>query len=267
MDLIFAGKDELHAFMDRVQDAPYSLVFILNIRPAGTPSDSAKLLEIRILVHLVQTEGHILCIIMGMYVPEIPDPNLRGGNAALRFFGRCLLKVFRWSFQGPVPKESKFMVIAAPHTSNWDAVYGLTAILALGFKVSFLGKDSIFVGPLGVLLRAMGGIPVDRFSSNKIVDQMADLYKERASFALAMAPEGTRKRGKTWRTGFYHIARQAGVPVLCAALDYKKRQIVFSEPMPTSEDMHKDFAAYEAFFSQAQARYPKDYTPASFRQK
>ncbi len=149
------------------------------------------------------------------------------------------------------------MIIAAPHTSNWDFVVGISAKLALGLRLTFLGKDSLFRFPLGVLMRAWGGIPVDRSESHDVVSDIVAEFARRDRLVLALAPEGTRKRVDRWRTGFYHIAHGAGVPIVPVALNFGERAIQIGAPFHTTGDMERDLVVLHARFDGVVGRRPK----------
>jgi len=153
-----------------------------------------------------------------------------------------------------MPNLPKFVLIAAPHTSNWDFVVGITAKLALGLRVTFLGKDSLFRFPLGALMRAWGGIPVDRSTSNDVVGGIVQQFERRDKLVLAVAPEGTRKPVDRWRTGFYHIAHAAGVPIVPVALNFGAREIQIGPPFITTGDVDADIGALRARFTGVQGR-------------
>ena len=133
-----------------------------------------------------------------------------------------LLWITGWKIRGKFPYHlKKCVVIVAPHTSSWDFFLGLAvrSKLRLGF-IHFLGKKELFDGPFGFLFRWLGGIPVDRFSSHNMVDQVVQKFKSEESFSLVLSPEGTRKKVERLRTGFYNIAQQAGVPLVMVGFDF-----------------------------------------------
>jgi 1-acyl-sn-glycerol-3-phosphate acyltransferase len=140
------------------------------------------------------------------------------------------------------------VLLAAPHSSAWDAVWGLAAKLAMGVDIRFMAKAELFRGPLGWLLRRFGGIPVDRKRAHGAVEQAAALLRrsERAWFVLA--PEGTRKRVEHWKSGFWHIARAADVPVFCAYFHYPTRRIGLGELFQMSGNLAADMARIRAFY-------------------
>jgi 1-acyl-sn-glycerol-3-phosphate acyltransferase len=171
--------------------------------------------------------------------------------------GRWALRAFGWRVEGDIPNLPKMVLIAAPHTSNWDFVVGISAKLALGLRVTFLGKDSLFRFPLGPLLRAWGGIPIDRTTSNDVVGGIVDEFARRDRLVLALAPEGTRKRVERWRTGFYHIAKAAKVPIVPVALNFGERAIQIGVPFTATDDLDRDMRELQGRFSGVRGRRPK----------
>jgi 1-acyl-sn-glycerol-3-phosphate acyltransferase len=166
-----------------------------------------------------------------------------------------VLKIARWGFDGEIPNLSKAVIIVAPHTSNWDFVIGAAGMLALGLRIRFLGKHTLFNGPLAPLMNGLGGIPVDRTQpGGSVVEDMASLFGCEESLLLALSPEGTRSSVDRWKTGFHRIARAAGVPIVAVALDYGTRKIRFGPVLTPSEDIDRDVAVFEEFFSTARGR-------------
>ncbi len=168
-------------------------------------------------------------------------------------------KLKGWKIKGAFPDYIPKMVIAVgPHTSGWDVVVGLAVRkLAPVKQTYFLGKKELFDGPFGWFFRAIGGTPVDRFSSHGVVDQVADKFKKHKIFRLAMSPEGTRKKIDKLRTGFYHIARQANVPVLLVGFDFKKREVIFGELIYPSGNEAEDFKKILSFFAGVEGKHPE----------
>ena len=149
------------------------------------------------------------------------------------------------------------LLIVAPHTSWKDIMIGFAARNELKiWYAKFLGKKELFDGPFGWLFRWLGGTPVDRFSSQGVVDQVVDLYESNEFFLIALAPEGTRKRVNKLRSGFYHIAKKAQVPILPIGLDYGKKQLKIGEAFYASDDEDLDFKKIISFFSSIQGRIP-----------
>jgi 1-acyl-sn-glycerol-3-phosphate acyltransferase len=150
-------------------------------------------------------------------------PQTRG--VLLRHFGYGVMRLFGWDFSGSFPDRRQFVAIVAPHTSNWDFPILLMAKWALGLEARWMGKDALFHPPLGWFMRAIGGIPIRRTASHNVVDASVQAFAERPGLVLVLAPEGTRKYVSDWKSGFWHIARGAGVPVVCIALDYGTKRI------------------------------------------
>ncbi len=148
-----------------------------------------------------------------------------------------------WSIEGKFPDLPKFVGIAAPHSSNWDGFFGISAAYAMDIRATWMGKSSLFTGGLGALMRGLGGIATDRSNKNGAVGQMAELLQSSERLWLFIAPEGTRKPVKKWRTGFWHIADQAQVPLVLIYLDYPNRCIRLGEVFHTTGDKERDMAA------------------------
>lgn len=159
-----------------------------------------------------------------------------------------VLRALGWRIDGEIPNLPRFVVIVAPHSSNWDFVVGAAAMFALDLRLSFLGKDTLFRGPLGPLMRAMGGIAVDRASSHGVVASAIGAFEEREQLVLAIAPEGTRKAVERLKSGFLHIARGAGVPILLATIDGASRAIRLGPLFEPTADPHGDLAHIERHY-------------------
>ena len=191
---------------------------------------------------------------------RLPDTGAavpRSGGPVSRALGRLALSTLRWRVQGELPNLSKFVIIAAPHTSNWDFVVGIAAKLALGLQVLWLGKDSLFRFPFGGLMRALGGIPVDRTTSRDVVEAIIREFERRDGLVLALAPEGTRRRVDRWRTGFYHIAHGARVPIVTVALNGEARALQLGPPFHTTGDADADVRELQTRFARVNGVKPK----------
>lgn len=185
--------------------------------------------------------------------PAVP----RRESAVLRACGRTVLAMLRWRVEGEIPDLPKFVVAVAPHTSNWDFVVGAAAMFALDLRLSFLGKHTLFRGPFAPVLRAMGGIPVDRSSPHGVVAEAIAAFARSERFILALAPEGTRHGAKRFRSGFLHIARGAGVPILLAALDYEARRVRLGPLLVAGPDLERDRERIQAHFASVKGRRPR----------
>ena len=191
-------------------------------------------------------------------VPVIGDRLPRRGNAFSRALGRGLLRLGGWRIEGEIPNLPKMVMIGAPHTSNMDGVVSLAALVAMGLDCSTMIKDSAFTGPLGWLLRWLGAIPINRLSPRGVVGQSIDAFGEREHLLLLLAPEGTRRRARDWKRGFHHIALGAEVPVLPAAIDYRRRRVVFGPVLRPGPDYEADLAQLTAFVARfGAARRPE----------
>ena len=188
----------------------------------------------------------------------IGDAVPRRGGAFTRAFGRLGLAVAGWRLVGEIPDAPKFVAIVAPHTSNWDFVVGLLAKFALAVDAAWLGKHTLFRPPFGAIMRRWGGIPVDRAASHDVVAQTVAAFAARPRMVLAVAPEGTRKRVTAWRSGFYHIARGAGVPILLVALDWPHRTIRFGPTVTPTGDAEGDIARIRARYADVAGKRPRD---------
>jgi 1-acyl-sn-glycerol-3-phosphate acyltransferase len=182
-------------------------------------------------------------------LPTLGEALPRRGSAALAAFGRAALKLLGWRIDGTIPDIPKLVIAVAPHTSNWDFAIGVAAMFALDLQLSFLGKHTLFRGPFGAILRWMGGIPVDRSTPQGVVAASVAAFAGAERRVLAIAPQGTRKGSGRFRTGFLHIARGAGVPVLLIALDYEARRVRIGPRIEPSADVEADLARVEAYFA------------------
>lgn len=180
--------------------------------------------------------------------PQLPVqmPALRDGWH--RKTCRGVLRLFGWSLVGSFPDTPKLVLIAAPHSSWWDGVWGLLVKVGVGGDVHFMGKQELFSGPLGALLRKLGGMPVDRRAAKGVVEQMVDRFDAHEQLWLGIAPEGTRKRVERWRSGFWHIAHNAGVPIFTVAFHYPDKTIHLGPLWQTSDDKDADMARLRAWY-------------------
>ena len=188
-------------------------------------------------------------------VPQVPSnvPQVRG-SGLLRWLARTALRMGGWRVVGPIPDLRKAVVIAAPHSSNWDGIWGLATKLALGVEARILGKDKLFWWPLSALLRGFGVVPLDRSSPQGTVGQAVAMIRDNERIWFALAPEGTRKPVKEWKTGFIRIARMAQVPIVPAYFHYPDKVIGFGEPFHTSGDDAADMAAIRQWYRPWQGR-------------
>jgi len=192
-------------------------------------------------------------------VPTVGRDVPRTHGSLTAAFGRFMMRLGGWSFEGAVPSIPKMVIIVAPHTSNWDFPTGLWAKFALRMKASFLGKHTLFWWPFGVFLRSIGGVAVDRSKAAGITEDSARAFEESDKLILVVAPEGTRSRSEKWKSGFYRIAVAAGVPVLIVAFDYSRKVIRLGPLFSPTGDYEKDLPEIRSHYDRAMALRPENY--------
>jgi 1-acyl-sn-glycerol-3-phosphate acyltransferase len=177
----------------------------------------------------------------------------------MRPFWIFCLRLFRWKAVDPFPYHlKKCVVIVAPHTSNWDFVVGLAFRSYLRIThARFLGKSQLFRPPFGFFFRYLGGIPVDRSRKHQLADQLADMFAKEDELLLVLAPEGTRKKVDKLRTGFYHIAKKANVPIVMAGFDFAKKELRIAQPFLAGDDEAADFRHIYSFYTRIQGKFPQ----------
>ncbi|NLE31819.1 MAG: acyltransferase [Bacteroidales bacterium] len=174
---------------------------------------------------------------------------------------RFMLKVCGWTCSAHTPDYKKSVLVVAPHTSNWDFVWGKLGYTALGRNANFVIKQEwINVPVLGYLLKKMGGIPVDRSKVSHFTDHIAELYRQREAFNVAITPEGTRKRNPRWKRGFYHIAIKAQVPIILVTIDYGKKHMSLSAEFTPTGDEHADIKAVMNHFKDITPKHPENFS-------
>jgi 1-acyl-sn-glycerol-3-phosphate acyltransferase len=195
-------------------------------------------------------------------VPAVPElgPNVQRAHGPLAaWLGRTAMGLSGWRFEGALPDVRKMVLIVAPHTSNWDFLVGLQAKLALRLGGTFIGKHTLFRFPLGVFMRRLGGVPVDRSAAAGFVAQVARVLKQADQMTVVLAPEGTRKRVPQWKSGFYRIAVEAGAPILPVGFDYPRRVVFFAPLFHPSGDYEQDLAALRRHFRPEMGKTPANY--------
>ena len=166
------------------------------------------------------------------------------------------MRLAGWRVEGTLPDESRFVVAVAPHTSNWDFLVGVSAMFAVGLRLSWLGKHSLFRWPAAPVLRWLGGEPIDRSVPGGTVSQAISRFAAPTRFALGVAPEGTRSRVTAWKTGFHRIARGAGVPIMPVFLDYRRRRVTLGALLWPGDDADADVRTIKAMCRPDMARHP-----------
>lgn len=184
-------------------------------------------------------------------------------NSLLRWFSLGALKASGWRKEGRVPNINKYVVIAAPHTSNWDLPIGLMLAFAFRVKVCWMGKDSLFRGPFCTIFKWLGGLPVDRRKSTGTVARSVETFEKEDKKAMIIAPEGTRRSGGHWKSGFYQIARGANVPIVLGFLDYKRKVGGIGPVITPSGDLDEDMWKIRQFYSGVTPKRPERAKPAA----
>ena len=175
----------------------------------------------------------------------------------IRWLSIFLLKISKWRVEGSLPNIPKFVMIAAPHTSNWDFPIMMFIAFKLRGKLYWMGKDTIFRKPFKGVFKWLGGIPIDRSGSNNVVRQMVDKFQDTDRLILTIPPSGTRKRVGKWKSGFYHIASGANVPVVLGFLDFKRKAGGIGPVVTLTGDMEQDMKDIRAFYSNIEGKYPE----------
>ncbi len=167
----------------------------------------------------------------------------------LRFVTRFFLRVTGWRVAGEMPNLPKFVVIGAPHTSNWDFLLLLAVGFILRANLHFMGKAELFRQPFGFFFYWCGGIPVDRKKSTGLVEQVSKIIQQSQYFILAIAPEGTRHKVREWKSGFYHIAKSANTPVVFAYVDGKRKVAGIGDTFILTHDMEADMKIIQTYYA------------------
>jgi 1-acyl-sn-glycerol-3-phosphate acyltransferase len=179
---------------------------------------------------------------------------------AARIVRRLLVALYKWggwTSVGTVPEPQRFVLIAVPHTSNWDFPFFLGVTHALGIRTHFMAKASLFRWPMNGFMRQVGGVRLDRSTAKDTVQQMIEVFAERDQFVLTIAPEGTRNAVSKWRSGFYQIALGAGVPIVCGFMDYPTRTSGLGPVIVPTGDYEADMAPAFAFYAGITGKHPE----------
>jgi len=174
----------------------------------------------------------------------------------LKAFAQFILKLTGWTLKVKTAEEKKFVLIGAPHTSNWDLPLALLVFWTVDLKIYWVAKIQIFKGPLRRLFSALGGIPVDRSRSQGFIEQISERFEKADNMVLTISPEGTRKKIEHWKSGFYYIAVSANVPIYFGYIDYAKRTLGFEEGFHPSGDIESDMKVINDYYKNIQGKYP-----------
>ena len=169
---------------------------------------------------------------------------------------RAILRLFGWELTGRFPDLPKYVLVGAPHTSNWDFPLAMLLMFGGGVRFNWIGKSSLFRWPFGGFFRSMGGIPVRRERTTNFVGQIVEAFDRSARLIIAIAPEGTRSMATRWKTGFYYMAMGAQVPLVLGFVDYRRRQVGVGPVIYPSADIEETFAQLRAFYADKTGKYP-----------
>ncbi|MBL4861860.1 MAG: 1-acyl-sn-glycerol-3-phosphate acyltransferase [Crocinitomicaceae bacterium] len=177
----------------------------------------------------------------------------------MRKIARFILRLMGWEVDKHTPQDvKKCVIVVGPHTSNWDFIIGKLAFISYGVKVKFLIKKEIFIPPFGWILKAMGGVPVDRSKSNNLTDSAVKYFNENEYMYLVFTPEGTRSYNPNWKKGFYYIAQKAKVPIYIAYMDYANKKGGFHSLFEPTGDVSKDIDYIKSVLSQFKGKHPEN---------
>ena len=173
------------------------------------------------------------------------------------------LKILGWEKVGPLPTQTKYVIIVAPHTSSWDVFYGVILAFSLNLDARFIAKKELFRWPFGPIMEWLGGVPIDRSLSNNAVNRMINEFNEKQNFVLAIAPEGTRHKVSYWKSGFYHIATGAHVPIQLAFIDYASKTGGAGPLIYPSGDIDRDMIIIRDFYLTVKGKHSDQTSPAA----
>lgn len=188
-----------------------------------------------------------------------PAPFNGVGSEIARWISLAYIKLAGWTMQGDWPGLDKVVLVAAPHTSNWDGINMLAAAGYYRIKLKWMGKKSLTTGPFGWVIKALGCVPIDRSASHDVVKTMAEVFAREPKMVLAVPPEGTRSAVREWKSGFYHIAVAAGVPIVLSVLDYGAKTMSLAATLIPSGDYETDLALIRAHYANAVGKRPANF--------
>jgi len=186
-------------------------------------------------------------------------------KAIKRLIGRSWLRAFGWREEGERPNATTFVLIAAPHTTNWDLPFTLALSYVYDVPIRWAGKHSLFKPPFGPFMRLLGGVPIVRHERQNRVEQLAALFQQHEDLVLTVPAEGTRSRTEHWKSGFYHIAFTAKVPIVCGYLDYARKRGGFGLTFVPTGDIKTDMDRIRAFYEGKQGKFPEKFGPVRLR--
>jgi 1-acyl-sn-glycerol-3-phosphate acyltransferase len=180
-------------------------------------------------------------------------------NTLMHWLSRLILRLLGWQIEGKAPAAPKYVLIAAPHTSNWDFPFTLMVCFALRMPVYWMGKASLFPPVLGSIMRWLGGIPVERSRQGNLVQSTVDAFQRSARLTVIIPPEGTRSKVTHWKTGFYYIAQGAGLPIALGFLDFKRKRASVERLFEVTGDIEADMVKIQAFYAHITGKNPRQF--------
>jgi 1-acyl-sn-glycerol-3-phosphate acyltransferase len=177
-------------------------------------------------------------------------------SVLMQKISRQILHLIGWRSNVTLPGVSSYVLIGAPHTSNWDFAIMMLLTTSVGIPVNWMGKDSLFKGPLGFFMRFFGAISVNRKEQTNLVDQIASMFDNKEELIVVISPEGTRSKTSRWRTGFYYIALNANVPIVMAYADYKNKVCGIGPAVKPTGDIQADFEIIRDFYKGIEGKHP-----------
>jgi len=193
-----------------------------------------------------------------MILPILGEQVPQRGNRFSKWLGRVLMRACRWHTEGEFCHAPKFICVMGPHTSWWDFTNNFGVMLATGLHASWFIANKYTRGVTGKWLTYFGAIPIDRDTHRDVVSQMAEMFNNRDRLVLSIFPEGTRRPVPTWKTGFWHIAKKAQVPIQLIAVDYEKRATVFGPVITLTDDMEQDIQQMRNYFKSVIPKRPEN---------
>jgi 1-acyl-sn-glycerol-3-phosphate acyltransferase len=185
----------------------------------------------------------------------------------LQFLASSFLKLFGWEAVQGLPKFKKYVLIGAPHTSNWDFALAMLTALAIGLRFKWMAKNTIFKNPLGPVLKFFGGIPIDRTVRSSVIDRVAEMFNKSERLVIGITPEGTRTKTEFWKSGFYYIALSAKVPICFAYLDYDNKKVGISDHFFPTGDINEDMKIIKNFYNGLKGKKPENQGEVRLRPK
>jgi 1-acyl-sn-glycerol-3-phosphate acyltransferase len=196
-----------------------------------------------------------------------PEPSGDQDHNVKQKLATWLLRTLGWRIDGAPPELSQYVLIAAPHTSNWDLPLMLAYGAAFGIKIKWMAKHSLFWPPLGWILRPLGGMPIVRHEKRNVVDSMAEVFTSNKRLVLVVPTEGTRERAEYWKSGFYHIAAKAEVPIVPSYLDFGQKRGGFGPPLFPTGEIGADMQYFREFYRDKAGKFPDQFGPVRLKEE